>query len=230
MFSALVGASIRKFLVIDDNVDNRFLLSRTLRRKYPDAVIEECSTLEDAHRVIAAGKLDAIISHRAGEIDGIELVRELRLADPAVPIVMVSGFDRTRAALAAGATRFLNYDEWLRLPSVIDEIFATQPWSWQVGALAHAIRLHAIVTFDYGELDGPATAHEVEPHLLGKTAEGKFLLRAHAATSRSDRRGLGWETFAVDRIHHLVITDRNFAPHNGEATSDRQIAEVLCRA
>jgi hypothetical protein len=36
--------------------------------------------------------------------------------------VMVSGIDRTDAALRAGATCFLNYDEWLRVGSLVTDL------------------------------------------------------------------------------------------------------------
>jgi hypothetical protein len=32
---------------------------------------------------------------------------------------MVSGLDRSAAALKAGATVFLNYDEWLRIGTIV---------------------------------------------------------------------------------------------------------------
>lgn len=41
-----------------------------------------------------------------------------------VPIVMVSGIDRTQPALAAGADRFLLYDEWLRIGTMVQELLA----------------------------------------------------------------------------------------------------------
>ncbi len=225
-----MGASVRKFLVIDDNVDNRFLLTRTIQRKYAHATVQECGDLATAIAIVAGEKIDAVVSHRAGEIDGLDLVRELRLVDSTVPIVMVSGFDRTRAALAAGATRFLNYDEWLRLGTLIDEIFATQPWAALVSALICAIHTHAIVTFEYADSAGELTRHEVEPHLLGQTAEGQFVLRVQVAGRGQRRIGYDWETYLVERIKDLELTDRFFAPHNAATTNDRQIARVLCQA
>lgn len=222
-----MGATHRKFLVIDDHVDNRFLLTRTLQRKYPGAVVTECSTLAAALAQVGRDGIDAVVSHRAGELDGLELVRELRRAAPAMPIVMVSGLDRTRAALTAGATRFLNYDEWLRLGTVMEEIFLTQPWAGVIAALTHAIRRHLLVTFDYRPAEN-TTAHEVEPHLLGTTADGAFVLRAHAA-GHSRRSGGGWETFSIAHISNLAFTEQSFAPHNGDRL-DRQIARVLCEA
>jgi hypothetical protein len=39
----------------------------------------------------------------------------------------VSGFDRSQVALAAGATAFLNYDEWLRIGTVVSDLLAPPP-------------------------------------------------------------------------------------------------------
>ena len=66
--------------------------------------------------------LSAIVSHRTWELSGAELVQKLREANSQVPIVMVSGIDRTGEAVAAGATRFLLYDEWLRIGTVVAEL------------------------------------------------------------------------------------------------------------
>lgn len=107
------------FLVIDDNSDSRFLLVKTLMRKFPTAVIQECQSAESA--VLLAGRkdLDAVVTHRSTELGGIALLRQLRAANADVPIVMVSSIDRRDAALATGANGFLLYDEWLRIGTVV---------------------------------------------------------------------------------------------------------------
>lgn len=110
-----------KFLVIDDNADSRFLLVKTLLRKFPSAVIQECQDAESAVELAQYEGLVAIITHRATEIVGLKLVPLLRAANPQVPIIMVSGIDRRADALAAGADAFLLYDEWLRLGTVVAE-------------------------------------------------------------------------------------------------------------
>jgi CheY-like chemotaxis protein len=103
-----------RFLVIDDNPDGRFLVSKTLLRKFPNAVLSECQTAEAAFQLLNRGdEVSLITAHRTFELDGVSLVRELRARRPAVPILMLSGIDRREAALAAGANAFLTYDEWL---------------------------------------------------------------------------------------------------------------------
>lgn len=101
------------FLIIDDNADGRFLIAKTLLRKFPNSVIVESQSAESAFRALETQKPSLIISHRTFEFDGIALIQELRSRSPGVPIIMASGIDRREAALAAGADAFLTYDEWL---------------------------------------------------------------------------------------------------------------------
>ena len=112
-----------QFLVVDFHAESRFLLVKTLLRKYPGAVIHESEDAEKAVEIARAFPLRAVITHRTFEVSGAELVRRLRDADPHVPIVMVSGIDRETEAREVGADAFLHYDQWLRLGTVVDDLF-----------------------------------------------------------------------------------------------------------
>jgi CheY-like chemotaxis protein len=114
-------------LVVDDNPDGRSLVSRTLARKFPTAQIVESAEVTEAANAVARHEFDALITHRAGPVDGEELVRQLRKVNGKVPILMVSGFDRSERAKAAGATEFLNYDAWLMIGKVVDKLLASNP-------------------------------------------------------------------------------------------------------
>ena len=118
--------SPRKFLIVDDNADSRFLLVKTLLRKFPGAVLQETQDGDSALAHIRSDELDAIIVHRAAEIDGLTLIRLMREVNPTLPIVMVSGLDRTKSAIEAGANAFLSYDAWLRIGTVVSELLASQ--------------------------------------------------------------------------------------------------------
>jgi CheY-like chemotaxis protein len=113
----------RRFLVVDDNPDSRFLLVKTLVRKFPTAEIAEAQTADLALSLALTGPM-VIITHRAADMDGIELVKRLREQNSRTPILMVSSIERTPAALAAGANRFMLYDEWLRTGSIVDEMLS----------------------------------------------------------------------------------------------------------
>ncbi len=116
-----------QFLVVDDNADSRFLLVKTLLRKFPLSVIHETPEASGAIALASANRLDAVIAHRAADVDGISLVRALRESNVEVPIVMVSGIDRSKPAIAAGATAFLSYDEWLRIGSIVASLLPPPP-------------------------------------------------------------------------------------------------------
>lgn len=117
-----------EFLVVDFHSESRFLLVRTLLRKFPGAVIHEADDAEDAFAIARRPNIGAIIAHRTFEMSGIELVRGFRAIDREVPIIMVSGVDREKAALDAGATSFLPYDEWLRIGSVVNVGMTDHPF------------------------------------------------------------------------------------------------------
>ena len=112
------------FLIVDDNTDSRFLLVKTLLRKFPESVLEETREGEAALTLARTNAFDAMVVHRAAEIDGLTLVSMLRQISPTVPIVMVSGLDRTHTAIEAGATTFLSYDAWLRIGTLVAELIA----------------------------------------------------------------------------------------------------------
>jgi DNA-binding response OmpR family regulator len=111
-----------RFLIIDDNTDSRSLLVRTLSRRYPQAIIHECRSADPALALARKEKLSAIVTHRTFEFDGVALVGLLRAANPTVPILMVSGMDRAKDAIRAGANRFLSYEEWLRVGHVMNDL------------------------------------------------------------------------------------------------------------
>ena len=117
-----MGSMPYRFLVIDENADSRFLLVKTLLRKFPNALLQECHDHQTALSTAQTDKLTAIVAHRTYDCDGINLIASLRQVNPTVPIVMVSGIDRTPQAIAAGANTFLSYDEWLRIGSVVGEV------------------------------------------------------------------------------------------------------------
>lgn len=111
-----------RFLVVDHHKDSRFLLVKCLLRKFPQAQIFEAEEGEAAIDIVRLRDVDAIVTHRTREYFGTELVEKFRAVSENVPIVMVSGIERTAPALAAGADRFMLYDEWLRIGTLVKEL------------------------------------------------------------------------------------------------------------
>src|SRR3954471_14595365 len=104
-------------MLVEDNLDNRFLVSKTLRRKFPNALIVECSDSDDAIANLNAHQIAAIVLHRASDADALPMVEMLRKKTQA-PIIVMSGVDRSEDVLAAGAAGFLSYDAWLNIGNV----------------------------------------------------------------------------------------------------------------
>lgn len=122
-----------RFLIIDENLDSRYFISRALLRKFSDATFVECGSVETALEAIRSEPFDVVISHRTHEMDGISLVRALCAAAPDVPVIMMSSMPRREAALAAGAAGFLLYDQWLLLGTLVMDILTGRE---QAGGLA----------------------------------------------------------------------------------------------
>lgn len=114
--------TLRTFLLIDDKRETSYLLTKTLVRRFSSITIYEAVDKAGALSLARQNPLDAIILRHAWDADVVALIRELRAVRPIVPIVAISGEDSAKAALAAGADRFLNYDEWLRIGSVVAEV------------------------------------------------------------------------------------------------------------
>ena len=118
------------FLIIDDNPDGRFLVAKTILRKFPTAVILECQTAEAAFAAMDGQAISAVVSHRTFDAAGVELVRQLRKRNADVPILMMSGIDRHDDALLAGANAFLTYEQWLLVGSMIETLLGVPASEW----------------------------------------------------------------------------------------------------
>jgi CheY-like chemotaxis protein len=117
------------FLIIDDNPEGRFFLSKTLSRKFPGSTVIECAEAGEAFRRLETIKPHLVVCHRTFEFDGYRLVKELRKRMPKVPILMTSGMDRHEDALRAGANDFLTYDQWLLLGTRVANLLNVRPAS-----------------------------------------------------------------------------------------------------
>jgi CheY-like chemotaxis protein len=119
--------SMPKILIVDDVAENRFLLAKTLLRKFPRAVIQECENSAPAVAAALNDHLSAIVVHRAADLSGVSLVAKLRRAHPTIPIILVSGRESCPEGILAGATTFLNFEAWLRIGTVVAEILEARP-------------------------------------------------------------------------------------------------------
>lgn len=98
------------------------LYRRTLLRKFPAAVVVECDNTLAALATVTDGPVDGAIVHFNATPEAIEFLQALRRTHPAVPIIAVSGVERSTKALTAGATRFVLAGEWLTLGTLMQEL------------------------------------------------------------------------------------------------------------
>jgi CheY-like chemotaxis protein len=96
-------------ILVDDEEVLRTFMRRVIVRVQPTATVTAVSNAHAALQAFEQHGADLLIADcNMPGMDGITLIRHIRSRDTAVPIVAVSGYvDRERAAMEAGATRFL---------------------------------------------------------------------------------------------------------------------------
>ena len=102
----------RLFLVVADDAERLMLVSTTLQRKFPNAIVQNCRDSDGAILVARNYTLDAIVAQRCSDLDELALTEKLR-AVTAVPIVLMSSTHKSQAATEAGASSFLRHEQWL---------------------------------------------------------------------------------------------------------------------
>jgi response regulator RpfG family c-di-GMP phosphodiesterase len=115
-------AAPRKILLIDNHTDNRALLARTLLRKFPKVILSECKDRGTAIEAAGQEQVDVVVLHRTNDAEAVDLITAIRKVNKSVPILVLSGVDRSATVLKAGATKFLNYDEWLMVGSAVEAL------------------------------------------------------------------------------------------------------------
>jgi len=114
------------FIIIDDNRDGKFTLSRALFRHYPTNTIHEYRDFESARPPLTAlpedGGKAVVLLHRTPNLEGPELVRCVREVQSRVPVVALGNPAVAKQSIAAGASQFLDYEAWLRLGTTVKEL------------------------------------------------------------------------------------------------------------
>lgn len=113
----------RKILVVDDDDHSRFLLGKTLLRRFPQLVVLECIQGTSAATAIAFDPPDLAIVRSAQDMGRVEIVRALRQLAAELPLVVIAATDDV-AAREAGATRCLPADDWLQIGAVVSDVLA----------------------------------------------------------------------------------------------------------
>jgi DNA-binding NarL/FixJ family response regulator len=114
-------------LIADDDEGMRYAIRRLVTRHYPEAKISEAKDGKEAldHYTVSGADL-MIIDYRMPQMDGIELVRELKARACPAPLVMISSHLVARQEGAAvGVTAFVDKGDLVKgLVKVMEELLA----------------------------------------------------------------------------------------------------------
>jgi CheY-like chemotaxis protein len=124
-----------QFLLIDDNRDGRSIIARAVQRKYHAAPLREFTAFAAAAPALQRLETDPgnwiVVTGQTSEHDPVALAAAVRAAHSRVPIIAL-GRNEAAAALASGATHFLEYEAWLLLGVMIERVIAE--WKGAEGA------------------------------------------------------------------------------------------------
>jgi DNA-binding NarL/FixJ family response regulator len=104
-----------RFLVVDDHALVRRGLTYVVKEGYPDADVLEAESAMAALEVLRAHKKTdlALVDVRMPDLDGLELLRQIKTEWPDMPVIMLSTYDNApyvKRALADGASGYLLKD------------------------------------------------------------------------------------------------------------------------
>ncbi|MES1182530.1 MAG: response regulator transcription factor [Myxococcales bacterium] len=123
-----------KILVVDDDHHTRRAIGRLIKFDFPSAVVADAAEAKTALRMIAAELWDLVICDMSmPEMSGLEALRDMRLRNERVPVVIVSCLaadDYEAAAVAAGACAYVEKD---RLPDELPALVNRFVTALQVG-------------------------------------------------------------------------------------------------
>jgi DNA-binding NarL/FixJ family response regulator len=103
-----------KILLVDDHTLVRRGMAELLKASLPGVEISEAEGADRAVEILDGAAQDvALVDIRMPLRDGIELLREVRLRWPAMPVIMLTGYDNgeyVKTALSEGAAGYLLKD------------------------------------------------------------------------------------------------------------------------
>jgi len=99
--AAQTGADLR-VLVVDDNPDDRALVTRELRKDFPDIRTFEVHSQAQLEAAIAEPGLDLVITDfHLRWTTGLEVLKRIRVRDPELPVIMFTGTGTEEVAVEA---------------------------------------------------------------------------------------------------------------------------------
>lgn len=213
MQQSTLSVSGLRLLLVDDHPLFRAGLVLALQQALPGVQVQDCSTLAEAQALLAAqpGGIDLLlVDHRlAGGVSGLDWARQLRAAQPALAVALMSGDDdpglplRARqAGLAAFLPKTLDVPTLAR---VLQQLEAGDTW------------------FPPADAAAPPVAGAAAGGLTGRQHQ-IVQLAAQGANSKAIGRALGISPATV-RNHFAQIFERLGARNRAHAVQLLQRAD-----
>jgi two-component system response regulator HydG len=121
---------IKKILVVDDDVDICILLSRFLGKNGFE--VEQAYSGKAAMALLNAGRFDLVLcDFRLGDMEGTEILAEIKKISPSIPVIIITGYSDIRTAvnvIKSGA------QDYVAKPIIPDEILHSIKKALQVSA------------------------------------------------------------------------------------------------
>ena len=103
-----------KILIVDDHALVRRGMGHVVRDSFRDAEVVEAGTAAEALEAMTTSSMDvALVDVRMPDSDGLELLHEIKVRWPDIPVIMLTSFDHAhyvRRALAEGAAGYMLKD------------------------------------------------------------------------------------------------------------------------
>ena len=132
----------RKVLIVEDEAELRRHLCTYLAARNPELEPVGAATAEEALEILRGGGVEALVTDiRLPGIDGVELIREARSIDPALPVLVMTAFgtdELRRAAYRQGAMQFMEKPISLQvLAEAVERALGERDHGWRgvVGGL-----------------------------------------------------------------------------------------------
>jgi PAS domain S-box-containing protein len=90
------------FLVIDNNPNERLLVTRELKREFPDFKVKEIIDAKGFSQAMKANDFDFVLTdYNLNWTNGIKILQEIRAQLPNCPVIMFTSYDREEIAVEA---------------------------------------------------------------------------------------------------------------------------------
>lgn len=139
-----------KFLIVDDNPDDRELMIQTLKKEYPDAVYVEVSRRKQFDEAIESGGFDLVFTdYRLNWTDGLRILKQFKERHPQIPVIMVTDTGNEEIAvegMKAGLSDYILKKYLFQLTLAVKETLEKESLRKEYEAAQRALReAHALL-------------------------------------------------------------------------------------